>query len=91
MSRAHFSRKLKMLINMTPGNFLKSIRLKHAAFLLVNNKLNVSDVAYKLGFSSHSYFTISFRDYYGMSPMAFVAFYSREENKEAFRKLITEN
>jgi signal transduction histidine kinase/ligand-binding sensor domain-containing protein/AraC-like DNA-binding protein len=91
MSRAHFSRKLKMLINMTPGNFLKSIRLKHAAFLLVNNKLNVSDVAYKLGFSSHSYFTISFRDYYGMSPMVFVAFYSREENKEAFRKLITEN
>lgn len=91
MSRAHFSRKLKSMLNITPGGLIKSMRLKQAAFLLVNNRLNVSDVAYRLGYSSHSYFTISFREYYGMSPSYFVSFYTQAENREVFRKLIMEN
>lgn len=89
MSKAHFSRKMKMLLNVSPGGLIKSMRLKQAAFMLVVNKINVSDVAYRLGYSSHSYFTITFRDYYGMSPSYFASFYSKEENAEAFKKLIS--
>lgn len=89
ISRAHMNRKLKKLLNTTPGNLIKSMRLKHAAYMLVYNRFNVSDVAFRLGYSSHSYFTISFRDYYGMTPTFFVYFYSKEENREALRKLIS--
>jgi hypothetical protein len=39
-------------------------------------------------FSSHSYFTTAFHDYFGMSPKEFALFYSQEENKEALQKLL---
>lgn len=88
ISRVHLNRKMKERYGVSPNVFIKSFRLKQAAYLLVNNRVNVSEVAYKVGFSSHSYFTTSFHDHFGMSPKEFVAFYSEEENAEALRKLL---
>ncbi|MCQ2975234.1 MAG: helix-turn-helix domain-containing protein [Bacteroidales bacterium] len=88
ISRVHLNRKLKELMNITPVNLIKSIKMKHAARLLVVNKLNVADVAYKLGFSSHSYFSSHFREYFGISPTEFVAKYSSPENKADLEKII---
>jgi len=75
MSRVHLNRKLKEVMNVSPSNLIRSIRLKQAAFLLINNKVNISEVAYKVGFSTHSYFSNSFHDYFGMTPKEFVAKY----------------
>ncbi len=86
ISRVHLNRKLKERYGVVPNMFIKSFRLKQAAYLLVNNNVNISEVAYKVGFSSHSYFTSSFRDYFGMSPKDFVAYYS--ENDETLEKLL---
>lgn len=88
LSRAHLVRKMKANYNMTPNSFIRSYRLKRAAYLLVNNNVNVSEIAYKVGFSTHSYFTTSFHDYFMMSPKEFIAFYSQPENKEALDKLL---
>ena len=88
ISRVHLNRKLKELLNITPINLIKSIKMKHAAKLLIENHLNVADVAYKLGFSSHSYFSSHFKEYFGMSPTDFVAKYSNPENMEDFEKLV---
>jgi signal transduction histidine kinase/ligand-binding sensor domain-containing protein/DNA-binding response OmpR family regulator len=68
MSRVHLYRKLKALTNQTPSEFVRTIRLKQAAYLLSQNKINISEVAYAVGFSSHQYFTNCFQNYFNMSP-----------------------
>ena len=88
ISRVHLNRKLKELLDITPVNLIKSIKMRQAAVLLVKNKLNVADVAYKLGFSSHSYFSSHFKEYYGISPTEFVTKYTAEENQEEFEKIV---
>lgn len=88
MSRVHMNRKLKEAINISPSSFIKSIRLKQAAYLLVNNKVNISEVAYRVGFSTHSYFSSSFKEYFGLSPKEFVNKYSAPGQEEALKKLI---
>lgn len=87
LSRVHLNRKLKENINTSPNNLIKSIRLKQAAYLLIKNKVNISDVAYKVGFSSHSYFSNNFRDYFGMRPTEFVEKYMDSDDKDALNKL----
>ncbi len=88
MSRVHLNRKLKDTISVSPGTFIKSIRLKQAAYLLVNNKVNISEVAYKVGFSTHSYFSSTFKDYFGLSPKEFVAKFSDPARKEELDRLL---
>jgi signal transduction histidine kinase/ligand-binding sensor domain-containing protein/DNA-binding response OmpR family regulator len=87
-SRVHLNRKLKEILGLSPSNLIKSIRLKQAAFLLVNNKVNISEVAYKVGFSSHSYFSYNFHDFFGMSPKEFVIYYTENPDEESIRKLL---
>ena len=88
MSRVHMNRKLKESINISPSSFIKSIKLKQGAYLLVNNKVNISEVAYRVGFSTHSYFSSSFKEYFGLSPKEFVGKYSVPGQEEALNKLL---
>ncbi len=88
MSRVHLNRKLKETISVSPGTFIKSIRLKQAAYLLVNNKVNISEVAFKVGFSTHSYFSSTFKDYFGLPPKEFVSKYSDPARKEELDRLL---
>lgn len=88
LSRVHLNRKLKEHFGISPNAYIRSVRLKQAAFLLVHNHVNISEVAYRVGFSSHSYFTSNFHDFFGMSPKEFVNFYSDETHQEALRKLL---
>jgi CheY-like chemotaxis protein/AraC-like DNA-binding protein len=68
ISRVHLYRKLKAITNQNPTEFIRTIRLKQAAWLLSQGKLNVSEIAYMVGFNSHQYFTNSFQKYFNMSP-----------------------
>lgn len=88
ISRVHLNRKLKEHYGVSPNAFIRSVRLKQAAYLLVNNKVNISEVAYKVGFASHSYFSNNFHDYFGMTPTEFVAYYSNKVNDEQLKKLL---
>lgn len=88
ISRVHLNRKMKEKYGMSPNVFIRSFRLKQAAYLLVHNKVNVSEVAYRVGFSTHSYFSSSFREYFGMSPKEFVICHAEGENDEALKKLL---
>jgi len=87
-SRVHLNRKLKEILGVSPSSLIKSIRLKQAAYLLVNNKINISEVAYKVGFSSHSYFSYNFHDFFGMSPKEFIIYYTENADEESIRKLL---
>jgi len=66
-SRTQMYRKLSVLTDMTVREFIKSIRLKRAAQLLSQNALNVSEVAFAVGFKDLSHFRKCFRQEFGMS------------------------
>jgi len=72
ISRVHLYRKLKAITNQNPTEFIRTIRLKQAAYLLSQGKLNVSEIAYMVGFNSHQYFTNSFQKYFNMSPTEYI-------------------
>ena len=87
MSRVHLNRKLKETAGISPSSLIKSTRMKQAAYLLVHDKVNISEVAYRVGFSTPSYFSSSFREYFGMTPKEFVAKYIRSDDPDALDKL----
>jgi len=72
VSRAVLFTKIKVLTNHTPKNFLKSYRLKRAAQLLNTGKLNVSEVAYQVGFKEPRYFSKVFQNEFGRTPTQFI-------------------
>lgn len=88
ISRVHLNRKLKELLNTSPSALIKSVRLKQAAFLLIENDVTVAEIAYSVGFSSPSYFTSNFTSYFGMTPKAFVSNYLKNPNDEKLKKLL---
>ena len=72
LSRVHLYRKLKELTNLSARDFIRSIRLKQAAKLLISKKINISEVAYTTGFSNLSHFSDSFKDFFGESPKEYI-------------------
>lgn len=68
VSRPLLFTKLKALTGQTPNNFIKTIRLKRAAQLLKTKKLNVSEVAYKVGFKDPKYFRKCFQQQFDILP-----------------------
>jgi len=67
VSRMQLYRKLNALTEMTVKEFVRSIRLKRAAQLLVQRKLNISEIAYAVGFRDLSHFRKCFKQEFGMS------------------------
>jgi signal transduction histidine kinase/DNA-binding response OmpR family regulator len=80
MSRAQLNRKLTALIDQSPNEFIRSMRLKRAAQLLGQNQSNVGEVAFLVGFSNPNYFTKCFRDYYGVAPSEYMVSGTASEN-----------
>lgn len=72
MSRTHLHRKLKALTGQSPVEFIKVIRMKQAAYLLSTGKMTVSEVGYKVGYSTPSYFSSCFNAHFSMSPTAYM-------------------
>ena len=68
VSRTHLHRQMKRLTGIPPSDFLRNIRLEKAYRLLKENKVNISQVAYSVGFATQSSFSIIFKRQYGISP-----------------------
>lgn len=73
VSRTHLHRKLKDIIGMTPSDYIRNIRLKRACELLKRPDIEVTQVAYKIGFTSQSHFSTHFKRYTGYSPSEYRA------------------
>jgi signal transduction histidine kinase/DNA-binding response OmpR family regulator len=72
MSKMQLYRKLKMLTSLAGNEFIRSIRLQQARILLEKGSLNVSEVAYQVGFNDPAYFTRAFKKQYGFAPKTFL-------------------
>ena len=72
ISRAHLHRKMKEMTGMPITEFIRNIRLEQAARLLRERKLNITQVAYSVGFSNQGYFSTVFHKHFGVSPRDYV-------------------
>ena len=68
MSRSNLLRKIKKNTHLSASQFIRNVRLKFSMELLKSTSLTVSEVAFKVGFSSTSYYIKCFREYYGYPP-----------------------
>lgn len=73
MSRSTFGRKFRALMGMVPTDMLRDLRLQRAAELIRTSDLNVSQVAYEVGFADPHYFGKCFKAYYQMTPSEYKA------------------
>lgn len=72
MSQSTFYRKLKSLTDLSGNEFIRAIRLKRSVDLLKNSTLNISEIAYKVGFSDPKYFSTCFRKFFHTTPTEFM-------------------
>lgn len=68
MSRVQLYRKIKASTNYSAAEMIRLIRLRHAVAMLTKPGMSVSQVAYAVGFSSASYFSRSYKEYFKESP-----------------------
>jgi signal transduction histidine kinase/ligand-binding sensor domain-containing protein/CheY-like chemotaxis protein/AraC-like DNA-binding protein len=87
ISRGSLYNKVWMLTNKSPGEFIRSIRLKKAAYLLGNSQMTISQICYEVGFNTPKHFTKMFKEEYNILPSAYVNSIRRKKsNSEAESK-----
>lgn len=72
LSKSQLYRKVKSLTDYAPNEMIRIIRLKYAKKLLTTSSKSVSEIAYDSGFSSPSYFTKCFKEFYDESPTDYI-------------------
>lgn len=72
ISRAQLHRKMKEITGISTSEFIRNIRLEQAARLLREQKINVTQVAYTVGFSNLAHFSTIFRKHFGIAPTEYV-------------------
>lgn len=68
MSRSTLTRKIRALANQTPNEFVRLVRLRHAAALLRQGHYRLNEVCTMVGFSNPHYFSTLFQRQFGMKP-----------------------
>lgn len=68
LSRSQLYRKIKALTGETANEFLRKIRLERAKQIIENSDESISEISYKVGFSSPSYFSKCFKSHFGVLP-----------------------
>jgi DNA-binding response OmpR family regulator len=72
MSRTLLYKKILALTGKPPLEFLRSLRLKRAAVLLSKSQMNVSEIAFQVGFNDPKYFSKHFKNEFGVLPSKYV-------------------
>ncbi len=72
MSQTVLYRKIKSMTGQSINDFIKSVRLKKAARLLLQKELAVYEIAYAVGFSDRKYFSKEFKKVFGVNPTEYI-------------------
>ncbi len=73
ISRSQLHRKLKNLTNYSTSEYIRVYRLEKAIDLLKTGQYNIDEVSHVVGFTTHSYFSRSFKKHYNQSPKEYMA------------------
>lgn len=68
ISRIQLYRKVKALIGYNVNDYILTVRLQKAKFLLADMQLSISEVAFKVGFSTQAYFSTVFKSKFSLTP-----------------------
>ncbi|RNI26835.1 hybrid sensor histidine kinase/response regulator [Rufibacter latericius] len=77
ISRVHLHRKMKELTNQSTSDFIRNVRLQQAADLLSSKRLNISEVAFAVGFTNLTSFSTAFKELYGVPPTTYMEAYTK--------------
>lgn len=78
LSRSSLYKKIKAQTGHVPNEFVRLIRLKAAAKLLVEQEYTISEIGYMTGFNSHSYFSKCFYTQFKLTPTEFAEKYKKD-------------
>jgi YesN/AraC family two-component response regulator len=79
ISKVQLYRKVKALIGYNVNDYILSVRMQKAKFLLKDHQLNISEIAFKVGFASQAYFSTVFKSKFSLTPSEY------RENKKAVK------
>lgn len=71
VSISQLQRRLRVLLDETPNQLIRRMRLEHAASLIEQEAGTMSEIAYACGFNSQAYFTRAFKEQFGRTPTSF--------------------
>jgi len=80
MATATCNRKLRGITGLTSNQFIRNIKLKEAARMLLEGEFNIGEVAFKVGFVDQRYFSRIFRQQYGLPPREYIKRIKGENN-----------
>ncbi|MBN8850824.1 MAG: hypothetical protein BGO55_30010 [Sphingobacteriales bacterium 50-39] len=72
-SRSTFYKRLLLITGRTPVEFIRYFRLKRGAELLEKSQMNISEIAYTVGFNNPKYFAQQFKQEFDVAPSAYRA------------------
>lgn len=72
LSRVQLHRKLKDITGVPASTFIRNLRMKKAAALLRERKLNIAEVADAVGFDNQANFSTVFKKQYGVTPTEYI-------------------
>jgi ligand-binding sensor domain-containing protein/signal transduction histidine kinase/DNA-binding response OmpR family regulator len=72
VSRSLLHKKLASIVDLSANDFITSMRLKKSALLLMQGNLNISEIAFEVGFNDPKYFSRCFKKHFGLSPTEYV-------------------
>ncbi|MFD2101333.1 AraC family transcriptional regulator [Flagellimonas iocasae] len=82
MSSSQLYRKTKELLNFSPGDLIRTVRLRHASELLRKTNLTVTEVCYRSGFNNRSYFYREFKKLFHKTPKDYQLFHKKDLPQE---------
>ncbi|HEY4061734.1 MAG TPA: two-component regulator propeller domain-containing protein [Puia sp.] len=72
MSRTKLYQKIKSISHQSIGDFIRTIRLKKAVQIMTHEDTTLTDVMYRIGIQTQSYFTKAFKKEFGKTPTQFM-------------------
>ena len=73
LSRVHVNRKMQAELGISPSALIKAFRMRLATEMLASNEIPVAEIASRTGFSSPSYFSSAFKEFFGVSPKEYLS------------------
>ena len=86
MSRTSLYTKMKALTGESVKEFIRRIRLNTAAEMILRNEHSIAEISFLVGFATPSYFTTSFKKYFGCLPTEYIKKQTEGETEEEERK-----
>lgn len=73
----------KNLFNKSVNGYIQNYRMDYAKKLIHETELNITEITYKIGINSRSYFSKLFKDHFGLSPSTYLIKYRNRNEKSA--------